>query len=87
MDKPIYIIHGDSGSNRYFLGHATGDLEDIKAYYDSRKGYQLTIEEIKPIHIPKEYANVMAKLVSRKTELELQIKEINNTINNLGKMP
>ena len=77
--QKIYKIRteGDvEGKTVQTIGYATGDIEDIRMYYDDRKYYNLDVEEINVIHVKLESVSKRKKLLRGKASLEKRLEEI-----------
>lgn len=75
-----YAVYAKGTDRDQLLGFATGQQEDIAAYFDDRKGYGIYCNAIKPVNIPSGYAIQRAKLIAQRQELERQIREIDSSI-------
>lgn len=77
--QKIYKIRteGDvEGKTVQTIGYATGDIEDIRMYYDDRKYYNLDVEEISVVHVKPESVSKRKKLMQEKASLEKRLEEI-----------
>lgn len=81
--ETIYAVSATQLDRDQLLGYAIGRTEDIAAYYDSRKGYGLRIEPIKPLRIPDGHARRMAELVKKREAAEKALRQINREIDSL----
>ena len=82
MEK-IYVVttEGDcEGRGTSTLGYCTGNLDDIRAYYDDRKTYALRVEEIEVVHITSDSTMKRKALIKKKQELEEELDRIKNSI-------
>jgi len=71
MENEIYKVttEGDvEGRSTSTLGYCTGDPQDIKAYYNDRKCYNLYLTPISVVHIGS------GSVEQRKADLELKHK-------------
>lgn len=82
MDK-LYIVFATHTDRDIFVGFATGEVEDIEAYFDDRKAYGLRIEEAKPIKVEAGYAKRKNELAMKKAFLEAELRTLNNKMKKL----
>lgn len=71
MDNTIYMVttEGDvEGRTTKTLGYCTGKPEDIKAYYNDKKVYEIKVTPITTEHI------TLQMVVARHTDLETKRK-------------
>lgn len=80
-DPNLYIVYAENTDSRTFLGLATGNSEDIKAYYDSRKSYGLILEPAKIVEVYKGYADQRKQLLEERGALQARINAIDIAIN------
>lgn len=79
----IYAVktEGDcEGKTISTLGYATGDVDDIKKYFDDRKMYHLRLTELNVVHITPESFSERIQLKSEKADLEQRLKQIKNQL-------
>lgn len=76
MDNKLYIVRGTGSNSDYFIGLATGTVEDITAYYDDKKGYGLRIDQANITNVPDGYAVKRDALIAEKRQLEKRIQTI-----------
>lgn len=79
--QKIYTIstEGDcEGKSTSILGYAAGDIEDIRTYYDSRKNYNLYVDEISVLNVKPESIIERTRLLQEKTSLEKRLEDIRN---------
>ena len=62
------------------LGYATGDPNDIKAFFDDKKYYDISLQEIQIENVTPQAVIERKNLIARKKELELELKRINSKI-------
>ena len=77
--QTIYEIRteGDcEGRTRSTLGYATGDVEDIRIYYDDRKYYNLYVDEISVLNVKPESVSERKRLLQEKASLEKRLETI-----------
>lgn len=75
----IYKVttEGDcEGKTNKILGYCTGEISDIKAFYDDRKYYTISVDEIEIEKITPQSKIERQNLVSRKKELEDELERI-----------
>ena len=77
-EKPpeIYHVQGVNVDHNYHIAYATGDIADIRKYYDDKKGYGLIIDLIKPVHILHEEVIEKENLLKEKAAIEKRLAEI-----------
>lgn len=83
MENKIYEVttEGDvEGKTTKYLGYCTGDIDDIKNFYNDKKTYEIHCKEIRPKHITKEMVDNKKELIKRKHEIECELKIINEKI-------
>jgi hypothetical protein len=76
----VWIVWGQTETNRYFVAVATGDKEDIKSYYHDKCGYGPELQEVNVINIRSMDIERLNKLKAEKKEIETRLKELNNLI-------
>ncbi|MEA3513918.1 MAG: hypothetical protein U9R34_00400, partial [Nanoarchaeota archaeon] len=79
--QKIYTIstEGDcEGKSTSILGYATGDIEDIRLYYNDRKNYNLYVDEISVLNVKPESIIERTRLLQEKTSLEKRLEDIRN---------
>lgn len=64
------------GRTRSTLGYATGDVEDIRIYYDDRKYYNLYVDEISVFNVKPESVSEIKMLLQEKASLEKRLADI-----------
>jgi len=74
--EQVYAVFAKTESYNKFLGHATGEVRDIEAFYHSKRGYGLVIEPVQVNHIPSGFAKGKSALMCRKRELQQQLIEL-----------
>lgn len=77
MEK-IYKVttEGDQeGKTTKLLGFCTGNIEDIKMFFNNEKYYSIYVDEVNVKHISKDMGIDRANLHKRKLDLE---KELDN---------
>ena len=82
MTDIIYAVYADHAYSRTLLGYATGNVEDIEAFFDSRKAYALVLVEVVSRHIPPGYAAKHNNLMARKQDLESELEQLNKELHN-----
>jgi len=83
MSETIYRVttEGDcEGRTTTTLGYCTGQVSDIKAYYDDKKYYALRVEPLTVKHISPDEATNKAKLIEEKKKLEERLETIKGLI-------
>jgi hypothetical protein len=81
--EKIYKVttEGDcEGRTNKTLGYCTGEISDIKDFYDDRKTYTLRVEEFDVIKITPNSKSQRVALVNRKKELEEELKRIKSKL-------
>lgn len=79
--KPVYKVttEGDiEGRSTATLGYATGEIDDIKAYFEKSKAYNLYVEPIKVIHVTPD-------LIVRVEEKKRKYRELKKELGGLEK--
>jgi len=78
MDTTYRIqTEGDAeGRSMRTLGYATGNISDIKAYFQDRVYYNLEIQPIRVVKVTPTSASERLKLFERKQELQAELKRI-----------
>lgn len=84
MNETIYAIYGTNMGDKYPLGHATGDRQDIEVYFEYRKGCALVIETVVPVAVPKGYAKEQNRLKAKRAVLQNQLAQLNTQIEGRG---
>lgn len=86
LNPTIYAVFGTNGSGaNYLLGYCTVDrYEDIATHYDDKKGYELVIKEVKPIHISADKTRKIQDLKFSKGVLARRIEQIDLELKSLG---
>ena len=82
-NEKIYKVttEGDvEGRTIRTIGYATGNVADIRVYYEDEKYYTLSVEELVVTNITPELANRKSDLLKRKLELEAELSEINKML-------
>lgn len=80
MEKPLYAVYTYDEKNRYLLGIASGEKEDILPYFDSKQIYGLTLEPLEVHVVPEGYSVKVQELRRQKSQLEQQIRELDKQI-------
>lgn len=83
MSDLIYRVttEGDvEGRTTTLLGYCTGEVSDIKAYYDNKKVYDIAVEPITVKHISSVDTAKKIKLLQRKKEIESELEFIEKQI-------
>ncbi len=79
--KQVYKVttEGDiEGKTTATLGYATGNLEDIKRFFEKSKTYSLSIEPIKVVHVTPD-------LITRVEEKKREYRELKKELEGLEK--
>lgn len=79
----IRIVYSTTDYGDKVMGHVIGDTEeyDIRAYYRDHGGYSLVIRDIEPVSIPDGYADKLDALLTKKVQLEKELRALNESIN------
>lgn len=80
MEK-IYKVTTENdceGKTSRTLAYASGHKDDIIAYYDDQKYYDIRLEEITVTKITTQIASEKLRLLARKRELEEELNSINS---------
>lgn len=78
---PIYAVTAKHTQGPVFIGLAQGELEDIKAYFDSEKGYGLEVLPAKVINVESGFAEKRKQLLIRQEQLEIELEQIRRELN------
>lgn len=76
----MYAVYANHENHRNFLGIASGDMQDIEAFYESRKAYGLDIEPIQVNHIPAGFAVEKAALKERRRVVAEQLAALDGQL-------
>ena len=79
----IYKIRteGDcEGRSISTIGYATGDVEDIRIYYEDRKYYNLYVDKISVLNVKPESISERKRLLQEKASLEKRLGDIRDLI-------
>jgi len=71
----------EEGKTTQTIGYATGDIEDIRIYFDDMKYYDLYVDEISVVHVKPESVSKRKKLLQEKVSLEKRLGEIKDLMN------
>lgn len=78
----IYKVSTDDGmGGANHLGYVSGEIEDIKKYFEPKKVNEIYLDEIPVKEITPELADTTDSLNHEKKKLEVRIKEINEILN------
>lgn len=83
VDNPnsqIYCVQATSGG---ILGHATGNIRDIRLYFENRTGYSVRVNPIQVINVSEFYSTKSEKLLAEIRELEKEKKRLLEELQNL----
>ena len=79
--EQIYAIYAKHLDRNQLLGYCYSESwEDIEAYYEDKKAYGIEVEAVRPVRIPKGYADRKALLVKERESLQKQIAELDRRI-------
>lgn len=79
--EQIYAIFAKHLDRNVLLGYCYSESwEDIEAYYEEKKAYGLEVEHVRPVRIPKGYAEQKSTLVKQREALQKQIDELDRQI-------
>lgn len=79
----IYIVWAKSSSNQdTFVGHATGDPEDIKAFFDDRKEYGLYLQAVKIVDVGAGYAYKRHRITEQAANLRETADKLEKELSN-----
>lgn len=78
--KNIYQVKGTNDHNSYHIAYCSGNLDDIKKYFENEGGYGLQVDLIKVLEITPQSANEKQQLKLKKLELEKELKNINEKL-------
>lgn len=76
----IYAVKTNTDTNSYVLGYATGDPEDIKAYFKPKEVYGLDVKEINIVHISPEDVEEIKDLREEKRVILQRLRTIEDMI-------
>lgn len=78
----IYAVYATSSDSEYLLGYATGDMQDIKAYFDDQKAYGLRVECVtdKVLNIPAGYWEKKAYYLKKKAYYQAVLRGIDKEL-------
>ena len=83
MDNTIYRVttEGDvEGRTTKTLGYCTGNPEDIKAYFNDRKAYEIKLTPITTEHITLQMVVGRQSDLETKRKLEADLNAVNNRL-------
>ena len=82
--KDVYAVYSTSVDRDYLIGYYRGDKKDIELLLDSKKGYGLKFEAVRPILVTSENANKVRELLQHKAKCEATIKTVDVELRKLG---
>ncbi|VEH22723.1 Uncharacterised protein [Chryseobacterium nakagawai] len=78
----VYKVSTDDGmGGANHLGYVSGNIEDIKKFFEPKKVNEIYLDEISVKEITSELAIATESLNQEKKTLEIRIKEINEILN------
>lgn len=83
MDNTIYLVttEGDvEGKTTKTLGYCTGNPEDIKDYYNDKKGYEIKVTPITTLHITLQMVVARQIDLNTKRKLEAELESVTNRL-------
>lgn len=87
IEQPImYAVYANHIDRKVLLGIASGDPEDIKAFYDNQKAYglDLYLERLQPNPIPPGYAALKDTLLAKRRLIAAQLADLDEQLKKLG---
>jgi hypothetical protein len=85
--QEIYVVttEGDcEGRTTRTIGYATGDPEDIKAYYEPQKMYEIKLEKAKVMQINPQAVQTRRNLLDEKRDLEEKQADLEKRLKDAG---